>query len=151
MFGIVVILGAIYFPETNAVTEYRLEVVHAATGAVIIDVPLLDGEKFQIHYTHSVDGLPVRETFRAEQGQLVLDGVHWMSFGAGLGYMGQGDIRVEAEWIIIENMNRRVGELLLRVGTVADHRLVYRGEEYPLRDYVEGMELLRLSVTQQSK
>ncbi|NLC77503.1 MAG: DUF1850 domain-containing protein [Clostridia bacterium] len=151
LFAIVAMLGVIYFQKMDSGVKYRLEIVHVATGTVIIDFPVLESEKFQIHYTHSVDCLPVRETFRAEKGQLVLDEVHWMSFGAGLGYMDQGKIRVENEWIIIEQMNRRVGQLLLRVGTIADHRLVYRGEEYPLKNYVEGRELVQLSVARQSR
>lgn len=143
---VILTLSTVYFWQVSTSLEYSLTMVNMKTGQMIMKVPVLEGESFQIHYIHSVDRLPVQETFKVNQGNLVLDQVRWMSFGAGLGYMGQGELKVEGEWIIIEKMNRRLDSLPLRVGTIADHCLVYRGEEYPLRNYVEGMDLVQFAI-----
>lgn len=46
---------------------------------------LNQGEKFEIRYIHSVDRLPVYEEFQLINGELVLTGTRFLSFGAGLG------------------------------------------------------------------
>ncbi|NHM27375.1 DUF1850 domain-containing protein [Desulfofundulus sp. TPOSR] len=107
---------------------------------------LNQGEKFEIRYIHSVDRLPVYEEFQLINGELVLTGTRFLSFGAGLGYTGEGLLRGEGKWNIIEGMYRRVDSLPLRVGTIADHTLLYRGREIHLGDHFDGQALVRIEV-----
>lgn len=145
--GMALFLMLVFFVTglTNA-ESLRLEVIHVASGHLILDLPVEEGENLQIQYIHSVEGLPVYETFVIAEGKLTLDEVQWLSFGAGLGYTGQGELVLENEWVKIKDMKRYADPLFLRVGTVAEHRLIYRGQEFYLRDYVKGMELIRFSI-----
>jgi len=69
-----------------------LTIENANSGQFIWSSQVKEGEWFQIRYTHSVDHLPVIETYQVRQGSLVLDKVSWISFGAGLDYTGQGEL-----------------------------------------------------------
>lgn len=147
LLGIGLFLGMAIFISNYLNREgLKLEGVHEKSGRVFLQLPVDEGETFQIHYTHSVELLPVQETFLIREGRLLLDEVQWLSFGAGLGYTGEGELVLEDGWVKIKKMGRYTEPLLLRVGTIADHRLMYRGEEFVLRNYVEGMDLVRFSV-----
>jgi len=118
------------------------------TGKVIKIGPISEGESFELRFIHSVDILPVHDVFVCRGGQLVLEQTRCLSFGAGLGYAGQGVMRGEGKWNVIDKMHRQVGSLPLRVGTIADHTIVYRGEEYHLADYFPPQSLVRVEVVE---
>lgn len=114
------------------------------TGEITWAAPLRGDEQFQLRYIHSVDLLPVFETYASEGTQLVLAETRFLSWGAGLGYMGEGILSGENGWTIIKEMKRQVGTIPLRVGTIAEHTLLYRGKEIRLRDYVPAQALVHI-------
>ncbi len=116
------------------------------TGQTLEIGPILEGETFELDFIHSVDKLPVRDLFICRNGALVLEQTRCLSFGAGLGYAGQGELKGENGWNIIDDMNRQVGTLPLRVGTVAEHTIVYRGEEFRLARYFAPQSLVLIEV-----
>ena len=108
--------------------------------------PLKDGEEFQLRYIHSVDRLPVFETYTVEGTELVLMETRFLSWGAGLGYMGEGVLGGENGWTVIKGMQRKVGVIPLRVGTIAEHTLLYNGAEIRLRDFLPAQTLVHIRV-----
>lgn len=116
------------------------------TGEIVWAAPLGHDEQFRLRYIHSVDLLPVYETYTAENMQLVLVETRFQSWGAGLGYMNEGILTGENGWTIIKAMQRQVGAIPLRVGTIAEHTLLYRGREIHLRDYVPAQALVHIRV-----
>jgi len=132
----------------NEQAGQQLVLVRGQTGEVAWSRPLADGEDFSIRYIHSVDKLPVHEFYTNRHGQLVLTGIKVIDFGAGLDYTGEGDLRMEGKWTYIENMNREIDSLPLRVGSIADHTLIYRKKEFHLRDYFQAFALVRMELRQ---
>lgn len=118
----------------------------AKTGETLEIGRISEGDSFELHFIHSVDILPVHDVFKYQNGELVLSQTRCLSFGAGLGYAGQGVMRGEGKWNIIDNMDREVGALPLRVGTIADHTIVYRGTQYHLDKYFTPQSLVYLEV-----
>jgi len=146
----ILILAGIYWGKISLAPGLMLTIENANSGQFIWSSQVKEGEWFQIRYTHSVDHLPVIETYQVRQGSLVLDKVSWISFGAGLDYTGQGELVLDGKWVRIINMNREIGTLPLRVGTIADHTLEYRGSEIHLWDYAAGMDLVYITVRNDS-
>jgi len=130
------------WPENQAVLVVRDE----NTGRKLEIGSISEGGTFELRFMHSVDRLPVHDIFVYRDGGLVLEQTRCLSFGAGLGYFGQGELKGENGWNVIVNMNRKVGNLPLRVGTVADHTIVYRGEEYHLDRYFPPRSLVLIGV-----
>ncbi|MEW6424340.1 MAG: DUF1850 domain-containing protein [Bacillota bacterium] len=126
--------------------QHVLVVREADTHRRLLVGFLAPGEKFAMRFIHSVDRLPVYDEFRFLDGTLVLTGTRCLSFGAGLGYTGEGVLTGENGWDVIAGMHRRVGALPLRVGTVADHTIIYRGREVHLNRYFRGQTLVHLEV-----
>ncbi len=124
-----------------------------ATGEIAWAAPLRGNEQFQLRYIHSVDLLPVFETYTTEGTELVLVETRFLSWGAGLGYMQEGILSGENGWTIIKEMKRQVGTIPLRVGTIAEHTLLYRGKEIRLRDRLPAQALvhIRVKINQSSK
>lgn len=123
-----------------------LLVENAETGKTIWAAPLAPGEQFRIRYIHSVNLMPVYELYAHSGNDLVLDTTWFRSWGAGLGYMGEGILGEENGWTIIKEMNRHIGTIPLRVGTIAEHTLLYRGKEIRLREYVPAQTLVHIRV-----
>ncbi|MBC7345842.1 MAG: DUF1850 domain-containing protein [Clostridia bacterium] len=124
-----------------------LTVVQADNRAVVWARPVRQGEVFYLRYTHSVTRRQVEDTYKLDEGNVVLTATRFEAVGAGLGYMGEGTIRAEKGWTVIEGMNRRLKFLPLRVGAVADHRLVYRGKEYHLWYYAPAYSLVHIGTS----
>jgi hypothetical protein len=116
------------------------------TGEIVWAAPLGRDEQFQLRYIHSVDLLPVYETYICKDMRLVLTGTRFLSWGAGLGYMGEGILTEENGWTIIKAMQRQVGAIPLRVGTIAEHTLLYRGKNIRLRNYVPAQTLVHIRI-----
>lgn len=92
------------------------------------------GEEFVISYVHSVNKRPVFDTLRLDGDRIVIVKSRFDSFGAGMPESSTGDGTLEfapngwLQWTV----NRPVTDFVVRVGRVADHRLFFRGKEYPL-------------------
>ncbi len=108
--------------------------------------PLKRSEKFQVRYIHSVDLLPVYEVYTFEGGRLVLTETRFKTWGAGLGYTGEGVISEENGWTVIRQLERRIDLLPLRVGTIAEHTILYRDREILLREHVPAQALVHIRI-----
>lgn len=113
--------------------------------------PFRAGETFAIRYIHSVDRTPVTEVYAVGRRGLVLVESRFVHWGAGLGYMGEGRLAEVDGVTVISGLNRKVGELLLRVGSVGDHRIVWRHGEIRLLDLFPAFSLVKVSVRRGSR
>lgn len=105
-----------------------LELIQQPDGARVFCRRVRAGEEVVLAYVHSVNRRAVYDTLRIEEGGLVIVGSRFDAFGAGMpdGSTGEGTLRVlpggGLEWTV----NRPVAEVTLRVGRVAEHRLLFR-------------------------
>mgnify|MGYP000867228088 FL=1 len=110
--------------------------VRNASGTLLRIFPLGAGDSFIIRYTHSVARRPVREIFTAARdGGLLLRETTFDAFGAGLPFEPYDAERflVERDVFRVVGMRRRFPSVTVRVGRVAEHALLLRGNETPLR------------------
>lgn len=107
----------------------------------LMEIPAGWGELFQICYVHSVDIKPVCEIFslRKKHG-IFLEEMYFVIFGAGMGHWeGHGHVSGDGEWTRIKEINKPLGNFLLRAGSKGvDHRLVIRDINVDLTDLAEG-------------
>jgi hypothetical protein len=116
----------------------QLILTDVGTGKLVYKRVLPPGESFSIRYIHSIHRTPVIETFHADaSGQIILDAVAYQSLGVGVpSTLEEGQtFRLDQGYIIIEQMNRVLGEFVLATGqVVADHHLLVDGEDIPLAE-----------------
>lgn len=133
-----VVAGAAFMPwvEGIAVTEPR--------GNPVLLLPLRPGETFTIRFIHSIDGLPVEDTYRLGPTGLVQTQTRLLSFGAGMGHIeGDGTAEWDGPWTVITGMARPIGTLRLRVGSPAvDHTLLWRDFSWRLSPRFAGQLLI---------
>ncbi|MEJ5357443.1 MAG: DUF1850 domain-containing protein [Desulfobacterales bacterium] len=111
-----------------------LEIVREPEGQRVFCRRVQPGEEVILAYVHSVNRRPVYDTLRIEDGRLVIVKSRFDAFGAGMpdGSTDEGSLEVLAGGILEWRLDRPVGEVTLRVGRVADHRLLFREGEVSL-------------------
>ncbi|HCM28022.1 MAG: hypothetical protein A2Z99_05500 [Treponema sp. GWB1_62_6] len=105
------------------------------------------GSGFELVYRHSVNkGLVTDSYIIGGDGALTLTETTFESFGAGMsdGLDGDGALSIGPAGVTIKGMNRRVGTLLLAVGTIAEHRLRVSGKEIGLADIAGAGNSVRI-------
>ncbi|WP_246472852.1 DUF1850 domain-containing protein [Pelagibacterium limicola] len=108
-------------------------------GKELLTFPVKDGDRWCLHWNHSVAGFLVRDCFMAVDGRMMLERSHQPDIAAGLGHIpGRGTMTSAPEggyWI--ETINEFVpGNCLrLRVGSMAvNHRLIIGSHEESLSE-----------------
>lgn len=86
---------------------------------------LEENERFGIIFMHSVDNLPVQDWYVVRDGEIVQESTRMRQYGAGMGnHPADGTGRAVDGWWEVGDMNRPIGDLVLRVGgSSVDHRL----------------------------
>jgi hypothetical protein len=114
-------------------------------GRPILILPLTDGPKFTIGYIHSVDGTPVFEVFtiRADgpgDPEIYIVETYFRMFGAGMGHWaGHGRLVREKGWTRIVDIDKRLGDFILRIGARGvDHTVHYAGRNINLSQVAPG-------------
>ena len=123
--------------------QLYLELAEKDTGRVLFRRAVVDGERFTVRFRHSVERTPVLETYAVHGTGFRLVETVFYSFGAGLPTDASG-----AERLIVENgrlrivgFKREFKQVLLAVGTVADHWLLFGKNA----DEVGGVRLRRVA------
>jgi hypothetical protein len=113
-----------------------LEVRSAVSGRLYGRWPLEEGGGFAVEFIHSVHQSPVRESFRAEGGEIRSAGVRFFSFGAGMesGVDEGRTLSRDGDALVLSGGGGSFRELNYIVGTVSDHLLLVNGETVSLRD-----------------
>ena len=96
----------------------------------LLVLPLDPGERFTLHYMHSVENAPIWETHALdEKGRIYIEEERYLKFGAGMGRMpGVGRMVRRGPYEVIENMHMPTGNFVLRIGSSGvDHTILWRG------------------------
>jgi hypothetical protein len=108
----------------------ELRVVPVKGGPPLLVLPLEPGERFTLHYYHSVENAPIWEEHSLdEKGRIYIEEERYLKFGAGMGQMpGVGRMVRRGPYKVIENMHMPTGNFILRVGSPGvDHTVIWRG------------------------
>jgi hypothetical protein len=135
-----------------------LVLVNVKDNSIYAMYPVRENEEFSIIYTHSVHKRPVTEFFRVKQGQLEVYKTQFDTFGVGIPHeiSEQESISESNGVVTIDNINRVLREgFILRVGTIANHRLQIKDRVLPLNQMFQPgdpvlFQLRRVSAIQLS-
>ncbi len=99
-------------------------------GPPVLVLPLQPGERFTLHYYHSVENAPIWEEHSLDKtGRIYIEEERYLKFGAGMGRMpGVGRMVYRAPFEVIEDMHMPTGNFVLRIGSPGvDHTIIWRG------------------------
>ena len=99
-------------------------------GNPMLVLPLQPGERFTLHYYHSVENAPIWEEHSLdEQGRIYIEEERYLKFGAGMGRMpGIGRMVKRGPYEVIEEMHQPTGNFVLRIGSPGvDNTIIWRG------------------------
>ena len=119
----------------------ELSVVPAGGGEPLLVVPVRPGERFVLHYIHSVDGTPVWETHGiGRDGTIYIEEERFVILGAGMGHWeGHGSLTSRDGQQVIENIHEPVGDFVLRIGSESvGHTIIWRGKRFELSRHAAG-------------
>jgi hypothetical protein len=108
----------------------ELRVVPVKGGPPLLVLPLEPGERFTLHYYHSVENAPIWEEHSLdENGRIYIEEERYLKFGAGMGRMpGVGHMVQRGPYEAIEDMHMPTGNFVLRIGSPGvDHTILWRG------------------------
>lgn len=109
---------------------HELRVIPVKGGPPLLVLPLQPGERFVIHYFHSVENAPIWEEHSVDEtGRIYIEEERYLKFGAGMGKMpGVGTMVRKGPYEAIVNMHMPTGDFVLRVGSPGvDHTVIWRG------------------------
>ncbi len=112
-------------------------------------IPAKPGLEFSTRFIHSVQKTPVEEFFVINDAMngFVLKSTRYQSFGVGLPFLeSEGQFRHEGNYFIMDDMNRPIGELILRPGIGTEFTLIIGRKRYPLHERVLPGAAVRLWV-----
>jgi hypothetical protein len=108
----------------------ELRVTPVKGGEPLLVLPLQPGERFTLHYFHSVENAPIWEEHSLDRsGRIYIEEERYLKFGAGMGRMpGRGRMVRKGPYEAVENMHMPTGNFILRVGNPGvDHTIIWRG------------------------
>jgi hypothetical protein len=112
-----------------------LHVTPADADTPILVLPLAPGERFCLHYYHSVENTPIWEDHSMDRsGTIFIEEERYEKFGAGMGKMpGIGQMVQKGKYEAIVDMHYPVNTFVLRVGSPkVAHTLIWRGRKFNL-------------------
>ena len=98
-------------------------------GPPVLVLPMRVGERFTLHYYHSVENAPIWEEHSLDKnGTIFIEEERYLKFGAGMGRMpGVGRMVYRAPFEVIEDMHMPTGNFILRIGSPGvDHTIIWR-------------------------
>ena len=108
----------------------ELRVTPVKGGEPLLVLPMQPGERFTVHYFHSVEDAPIWEEHSCdEMGRIYIEEERYLKFGAGMGRMpGVGRMVRRGPYEVIEDMHMPTGDFILRIGSPGvDHTVIWRG------------------------
>jgi len=95
----------------------ELTIAPVRGGPPLLILPLQPGERFTIHYYHSVENTPIWEEHSLDKGgRIYIEEERYLKFGAGMGRMpGVGRMVHREPFEVIEDMHMPTGDFILRI------------------------------------
>ncbi len=107
-----------------------LSITPVKGGPPLLVLPLEPGERFTLHYYHSVENAPIWEEHSVDEaGRIFIEEERYLKYGAGMGKMpGVGRMVMRGPYEAIIDMHMPTGDFVLRVGSPGvDHTILWRG------------------------
>jgi hypothetical protein len=124
------LIAAFFWVSWRLPGGLELTVTPLKSGPPLLAVPLQPGERFTLHYYHSVENAPIWEEHSLDAaGRIFIEEERYLKFGAGMGRMPNvGRMVQRGEFEVIEDMHTPTGDFVLRVGNPGvDHTVIWRG------------------------
>ena len=109
---------------------FELKITPVKGGSPLLTLPLEAGERFTVHYYHSVENAPIWEEHSLDKnGRIYIEEERYLKFGAGMGRMpGVGRMVKRGPYEVIEDMHMPTGNFILRIGSPGvNHTVIWRG------------------------
>ena len=126
----VILLGLLLLAARLLPGGLELRITPVGKSDPLLALPLEAGERFTLHYMHSVENAPIWETHSVDgEGRIYIEEERYLKFGAGMGRMpGIGRMVHRGPHEVIENMHMATGDFVLRIGSPGvDHTVLWRG------------------------
>ena len=107
----------------------ELRVTPVKGESPLLVLPLEAGERFTLHYYHSVENAPIWEVHSLDKtGRIFIEEERYLKFGAGMGRMpGVGRMVKRGPYEVIEDMHMPTGNFILRIGSPGvNHTVIWR-------------------------
>ena len=105
----------------------------------------IEKKEFIISYTHSVNRGRVRDYYIIKSKYIILSKTRFMSYGAGIPEPEKRQkFRETEDYIEISDINRKIDNLYLFVGTIANHKIEIDGEEIELKEIFKPQENIKI-------
>jgi len=109
----------------------------AESGQVYATYPVENGDTYAVEFIHSVNKSPVRDVFEIRDKEIWNIQCIYYGFGAGVEEtLNEGETLSYGEngEMIISNIEKKMDNLIIVVGTISDHTLYLGEETISLRD-----------------
>ncbi len=116
---------------------FELKITPVKGDSPLLVLPMNPGERFTIHYYHSVENAPIWETHSIDKyGEIFIEEEKYLKFGAGMGKMpGVGHMVKEGPYEVIKDMHMATGNFILRIGSPGvNHTVIWRNTKTNLSD-----------------
>ena len=132
---------------------YVIRCINSTLHTVFYSKKIKQGECFTLKYIHSVQKTPVYEIFSIDnKGRIILLETRVMSLGYGLPAPTQKDnYTMENGFLVIKNMNKKIGKILIRVNFVRLMELQFGQKTLDLRQYGRTGDLIEVSAALEKK
>ncbi len=124
------------------ITDYK-------TDTVIYSSDAGPGDKFSITYIHSVNKSPVEDQFCIDNDySILLQKSIFKSFGAGVpSNLTDGDkFEYYKDRIEVSFINRKIDNLLMFVGVIAEHHFLMNGKDLKLNELISPQRSVHFSI-----
>ena len=130
------ITAAAFLPGCSS-GERDLVLSNQDSGQVYATYPVENGDTFAVEFVHSVNKSPVCDVFEIRDGEIWNTQCIYYGFGAGVEEeLGEGETLSYGEngEMIISNIEKKMDNMVIVVGTISDHTLYLGEETISLRD-----------------
>ena len=105
----------------------------------------IEKKEFIISYTHSVNRGRVRDYYIIKSKYIILSKTRFMSYGAGIPEPEKRQKFTETEdYIEISDINRKIDNLYLFVGTIANHKIEFDEKKIELKEIFKPQENIKI-------
>ena len=105
----------------------------------------IEKKEFIISYTHSVNRGRVRDYYIIKSKYIILSKTRFMSYGAGIPEPEKRQKFTETEdYIEISDINRKIDNLYLFVGTIANHKIEIDEKKIELKEIFKTQENIKI-------
>lgn len=142
-------MAVIFFLHFSRDEVQLLIMENADTGEIYLEAPLDTDGTFSISYTHSVNKSDVEEYYQWHNQQILLIKGRYHHFGAGVATEiapGQKLYYDEDGFMIIDQINTPIADLVYKVGTISDHILHIGDNTWHLKELAPSLTSVRFYV-----